>query len=85
MIVSKCYKVHQTISKRQVSAGGSGFSISEIFERNSNCSIRNHQQTGNVFVLGWITNTSYDHELRENTMRQHGSRKVIRLEKKYQS
>ena len=64
--------------------GGSGFLISEISERNSNYSIRNPDQTGKVLVSDWITNTRYDYELREKIIRQHGSRKIIRLEKKYQ-
>ena len=107
IIVSKRYKVHQTIAGCQVDTrvtqfdciptheppldqllpgpagpGGSGFLISEISERNSNYSICNPDQTGKKLVSDWITNTRYDYELRERIMRQHGSRKVIRLEKK---
>ena len=59
-----------------------GLLISEISERNSNYSIRNPDQTGKVLVSDWITNSRYDYELREKLIRQHGSRKVIRLEKK---
>ena len=46
--------------------------------------MRNPDQTGKVLVSDWITNTRYDYELREKIIRQHGSRKIIRLEKKYQ-
>ena len=46
-------------------------------------SIRNPEQTGNVLVSDSITNTSYDYELREKSMRQYGSRGVICLGKKH--
>ena len=64
-------------------ASGSGFIISEISERNSNYSIRSSEQTGNVAILDWITNTNHDYAASRKTMRQYGSRKVNHLEKIY--
>ena len=53
-----------------------------IFEINSDYSMYNPEQTWKVLVSDWITNTRYDYELRDKTIRRQMSEKEsILLEK----